>query len=82
MATAALIRGGSPPCFTIGIASPKLDETGKAMLTARSIGAKLTPVACDASGYPGYLSGPGGGSQLSGHRHILRGPMASLARSA
>ena len=63
MATAARIRGSSPPCFTISVASPKLDETDKAMLTARSIGADVTTVTCDAelisNAYPGLVAAAG-----------------------
>ncbi|QDU63167.1 Asparagine synthetase [glutamine-hydrolyzing] 1 [Planctomycetes bacterium Pan216] len=56
MATAAKIRGAAVPAFTIRIPTPGLDETDRALLAARTIGADPTILTCGseeiAAAYP------------------------------
>lgn len=54
------IRGESAPTFTIQIASPNLDETDRALLAAKTIGAKPTILRCSgteiADAYPELIT--------------------------
>jgi asparagine synthase (glutamine-hydrolysing) len=54
------IRGESAPTFTIQIASPNLDETDRALLAARTIGARPTIVRCSSeeisAAYPALVA--------------------------
>lgn len=49
MAAAAKLRGQSLPAFTIKIDSQGLDETDRALMAARVIGAKPTVITCDSA---------------------------------
>lgn len=50
MAAASKIRGGDcPPAFTIQIKAKGLDETDRALLAARTIGANPTILTCDSA---------------------------------
>lgn len=56
VATASRLRGTPIPTFTIKIATPKLDETERALMAARTVGSEPTIVTCDgqaiANAYP------------------------------
>lgn len=59
VASASRLRGSPIPTFTIQIVDPRLDETDRALLAARTVGSHPTVVRCDSSriskAYPGLV---------------------------